>query len=118
MALAKVPPDSVEMDVLMEIGLLESPALAEPPDCVLVFDEVLIQKVLIQKPAQEELVVEERPYVVHNDPHRNVGDAGPLCLIPCRCLHAVRRHCGLQALVSAPIEGRENPGCSVQSDLN
>ena len=90
MALLKVPADSVEMDVLMEIGLSESPALAEPPDCVLVFEEVLIQK-----PAQEELVVEERPYDGRNDHHRNVGDAGPLCLNPYRCLHALRRHCGL-----------------------
>ena len=86
-ALLKVPADSVEMDVLMEIGLSESPALAAPPDFVLVFEEVLIQK-----PAPEE---EERPYVGRNDHHRNVEDACPLCLNPYRCLHALLRHCGL-----------------------
>ena len=100
----------------MEIGLSESLALAEPPDGVLVLDEVL--KVLIQKPGQEELGVEERPYVVRTDHHRNVGDAGPLCLVPYRCLHALRRHCGLWASVSAPIEDPESLGCSAQSDLD
>lgn len=87
MAPSKAPADSIEMGVLMEIGLSESLASAEPPDCVLVLDEVLIQK-----PAQE--VAEERPYVVRNDHHRNAGDAGPLCRIPYRCWHALRRHCG------------------------
>lgn len=85
-----VPADSIETDVLMENGLWESLVWAEALDCILVLDVVWIQKL-----GQEELVVAERPFVVHNDHQRDVGDAGLLCLSPYPCSHVLRRHCSL-----------------------